>query len=205
MKRTVLILMLTAVMLSAVIPLLGRRNVSIEISYALEAQGRIKDAVQIMLQLERNHPQEPFFKLRLGWLFFSMEDYKKAEQYYGQSLQLDKSLEAWEGLMNSQYYQADWEKTIGTGKEILAKYPHNFIVLTAVAYSFYAMADYSQAALYYGKAAGIYPYNLEVMGYLLSSYHLSGETGKAKEIYQKLAQYNPENYFIQAYKDIYSR
>ena len=183
--------------------LYAQRNSSIADSYTLEAQGNYNGAVNIMLRLEKAAPQEPFFQLRLGWLFFQQADYVKAEEYYRRSLLLKPSLEAREGLMNSQYYQGQWLKTIHTGKQILELSSKHFSALTSVAYSYYALGDFLNAAAYYQRVTDIYPFNLEVMGYLLSSYHQSNQREKAAEIYRRLSIYSPENPFIKEYQAEY--
>jgi tetratricopeptide (TPR) repeat protein len=176
---------------------------SIAESYTYEQNAQYNKAIEIVLKLEKNEPQEAYYKLRLGWLYSLNADYLKSEYYYTNALKIEESLEGQEGLIYSLFMLSRWDSIIEKGLNLLGKYPHHFTVLTRVAYSYYAKQNYANAAKYYQHASELYPYNLEVMGYLLDSQHKNKNLIEADKLYHKLLKFSPQNPFILTYRDIY--
>ncbi len=174
-------------------------------SYYWENLGNYEKAIEVMTKLDNSYPNDHFYKLRLGWLYLNMGNYSSAETHYTESLKLKETFEAKEGLINTLFYLGKWSGAIDIGKQIIKISPDNFNALTKIAYSYYAVKDYANAAKYYQSASDIYSYNLEVLGYLLDSYHNSGNLIKAQEIFSKLYLYSPQNPFILLHSDKYNK
>jgi tetratricopeptide (TPR) repeat protein len=171
----------------------------LQTSYNAEANSNYQLAIESMKTVEKDNDSDPFFKLRLGWLYYSSGQYQSALDYYTKTTGLSNCLEAKEGVVNSAYMLGKWDKVIATGNQILAKYPDHYYALTKTAYSYYAMKDYVAAANLYNKLLTTYQYNLELRGYYLSCQVLLGDLVNAKRTFLQLQQYSPNNPFILEY------
>lgn len=196
--RSILILI---IMLGSMTLFAQPTSVLLQTSYNAEASGNYQSAIEAMKTLEKNDNADAFYKLRLGWLYYSSGQYQSAYEYYTKTTTLTNCLEAKEGLINAAYMLGKWEKVISTGNQILAKYPDHFSAQTKTAYSYYMTKDYVAAAAIYNKLLTTYPYNLELRGYYLSCQVLAGDLPNAKRTFQQLQQYSPNNPFVLQYAD----
>jgi tetratricopeptide (TPR) repeat protein len=173
--------------------------VLLQTSYNAEAASNYQLAIESMKTVEKTNDKDPFFKLRLGWLYYSSGQYQSAFDYYTKTATLSNCLEAKEGIINAAYMLGKWDKIITTGNLILAKYPDHYSALTKMAYSYYAQKNYTAASPLYYKLLTMYPYNLELRGYYLSCEVLSGDLVNGKTTFNQLQQYSPNNPFVLEY------
>lgn len=169
-------------------------------SYDFEEIKKIDSAIKQMHKLEKQEPENSFYKLRLGWLYYSNLDYVNSEKYYKLSYEIDQPLEAIEGQLSCAYAMQSYDNVIALSTEILKKYPKNFNALTYKAYAFYVKRQYDLAANFYRKATAIYPYHITTLGYLLSSEIKSGNKQNATITYKKLKKIYPQSPAIAEYE-----
>ncbi len=171
----------------------------LQTSYNAEAGNNFQLAIESIKTIEKDNDADPFYKLRLGWLYYSSGQYQSALDYYTKASSLTNCLEAKEGIINSAYLLGKWDKVIATGNLILDKFPDHYSALTKTAYSQYVLKNYVAAASIYYKLLNYYQYNLEIRGYYLSCQVLAGDLVNAKRTFQQLQQYSPNNPFILEY------
>lgn len=171
----------------------------LQTSYTAEANSNYQLAIESMKSVEKENDTDPFFKLRLGWLYYNSGQYQSALEYYTKTATLSNCLEAKEGIINSAYMLGKWDKVIAVGNQIITKYPDHYYALTKTAYSYYALKNYVSAANLYNKLLTNYQYNLELRGYYLSCQVLLGDMTNAKRTFLQLQQYSPNNPFILEY------
>jgi tetratricopeptide (TPR) repeat protein len=174
-------------------------GIKLQSSYNFEAVGNYTSAIEPMKALEQMDDQEPFYKLRLGWLYYCAAQYAKALNYYQKAYALNSTLESAEGILTCATALGQWETVVETGNKILAKYATYFTALTKTAYAYYRLKNYSSCATLYKQVLDMYPYNLEVKGYLLSAQSLGGDVNGARKTYNELKKYSPNNPFVLEY------
>ena len=177
----------------------GQMEELITESYDFEAIERYDAAIKSMTKLVELDDGNAFYLLRLGWLYYASAQYAAAERFYTMSAEIDPSLEALEGRMNSAYAQLKWSAALTAADEVLKRFPNHFYALAVKGYAYYMRGDYEQSANFYRKALTIYPYNLEAMGYLLSAEMRSGDTQSGAETLQRLQPLSPNNPFVLEY------
>ncbi|MCD4650207.1 MAG: tetratricopeptide repeat protein [Candidatus Cloacimonetes bacterium] len=192
----VILIILCAVGLMAQTP-----QTMIQNSYTYESTGDYVTAIELMHKLTQMDKSDAFYQLRLGWLYYSSGQYTQAELYYNASLQLEKTRESMEGLLNSAYAMGNWDKTISYAQQILKNNPNHFSALTILAYGQFIKKNFKDSANSYLKAVKLYPYNLEILGYLLSAQVNSDDKLGAEITYKKLKRYAPQNQYVLEYEN----
>jgi len=195
MIRKVIILAI----LLAVTGLFAQISVDIRDSYNAETIGDYSRALEVMKKLAASDASDAFYQLRLGWLYYLLQDYDAGFTHYQRSHSNAANLDAQIGMLNCQLALGKWNDAITTANTILNQYSQNTAVMTKAAYAAFMKQDYRGAADYYQRVIRINQWDMEILGYLVANLYLSGQTAEAKKYYQKLKKYNPASTIITEY------
>ncbi len=198
MKKTLLVVIILSI--SLVVIAGTKVDELVEKSYEYENNGDYQQALTNMFAVTHLAPSDAYYNLRTGWLYYSLYNYTDALKYYSISYSIDQNFESLEGIVLTNYMLGNWQETIDNGMKVIKFNPKSFLTLAKIAYSYYALEDWTKAALYYEQACDIYSYNISCLGYYLSSLVKSDQTSKAKIVFQKLKKLNPSNEFIEMYE-----
>jgi len=182
----------TALLLSAQ-PTNGQ---TIQDSYTAETNGNYTQAIEIMKSLEAADSNEPFYKLRLGWLSFNSGKYSDALTYYQKAYKLSPTLEAREGISKSFMYLGLWNDAIDNAQAILKDYPQHLVSLLQIGYAQYAKKEYRAAIEAYEKVLKLYPYDLDSHAYLIGAYYYTNNRQDAKKHWLLMKKIYPASPFV---------
>lgn len=194
-------LLLLIILLPAVVSLSAAGLSKIQLSYNYEAKKDYKNAIEVMKQLEKSDPDDSFYIIRLGWLFYLNADYNKAFDYYQKSDSDNPSLEAKEGMLNSLLASKKYNECILYGSQFLKEYPRNTVFIAKIGYAYYARKDYSNAVKYYKEYCSYKKWDFDGQAYLLRACYLSGDLNSARQVYNFFLKYLPSSTIINEFSD----
>jgi tetratricopeptide (TPR) repeat protein len=169
---------------------------NIEKSYAAEKTGNYTGAIELMKTLESSDANDPYFKLRLGWLYYSSAKYNEAIGYYQKSLAIKASADGYEGLVNCYLALGLWNDVIARSDDALKMYPSHYTFLLKAGYAMYMKMEYKAAIDYYQRVLTINPYNYEARGYLINSNYYYNDRVEAKKQWLVMKKYYPDSAFV---------
>ncbi len=152
-----------------------------------------KDLSKAISALDKVYTTDSYeINLRLGWLYYSIEDYVKSINYYKNAVKKEpSSIEAKLGLAYPISAQEKWGELITLYKEILNLDPLNYTVNLRMATLYYYRKDFVKAASYGEKVSKLYPFDYSY-NLILGKINLSlGNIIHAKEHLNAALLYDP--------------
>ncbi len=171
-------------------------NSTIQKSYTAESMGNFTGAIELMKTLEATDLNDPFYKLRLGWLYYNTAKYDDAISYYQKSIKLLPSQDAYEGLANCYLALGLWNEVIQTAETVLKEDSAQWVFMLKAGYAMYQKKEYKSAITYYQNVLKIQPFNFEGRGYLIGAYYYDNNRVEAKKHWSTLKRYYPASQFV---------
>ncbi len=193
---------LTFILILALTHVYSQNANLIQSSYALEAAANYSAAIDIMKNLLSKEPNDAFFNLRMGWLYYSSGNYSEGLKFYQKSAILTSTLDAQLGILNCYLAQGSWSETISSAGELLKSCPNNVLVLHKMGYAHYMKKDYKTAASYYQRIININAYDFDARGYLLAAHYYANDRIEAKKQYLLLKKYYPASQFVTDFSSV---
>ncbi|MBM4403445.1 MAG: tetratricopeptide repeat protein [Candidatus Cloacimonetes bacterium] len=190
---------ITLLLLICCICLEAQNTISIRDSYNAETTGDYSRALDVMIKLATADANDEFYQLRLGWLYYMMQDYASAFNHYQKSNTLVANLDAQLGMLNCHLALGKWNDALALAHNILKQYPQHTTVMSKAAYASYMKQDYKDAADYYQRVLKINQWDMDTLGYLVANLYLSNQLTEAKQHFQKLKKYYPASAIITDY------
>jgi tetratricopeptide (TPR) repeat protein len=169
---------------------------AITTSYTAETAGNYTTALEPMKTLEAADLNDPFYKLRLGWLYYNLGKYNDAATYYQKSIKLLPSQDGYEGLANCYLALGLWNETITTCDTVLKSDPAQWIFMLKAGYAQYQKKQYKSAIDYYQRAIKVQPFNFEARGYLIAANYYDNNLVEAKKHWVTRKKYYPASVFV---------
>ena len=165
-----------------------------EISYKMTSSGKYSEAIKPLMALHEQDPSDYTVALRLGYLNNLKGDLKASIRFYKRAVQLrPKAVEPLVGLILPLMAKMDYRAAVAAGISALKLDPGNYTCLSNVAYSYYLLDEYKNAAKFYKKILEFYPTDITMRNGLGWSYLESGEKAKAKKEFTKILLLSPYN------------
>jgi len=153
-------------------------------SYTSEYGGNYSKAIQDLLSVHTDQTYET--SLRLGWLYYSNQNYKEACKYYKQAADLlPLSVEARTGYILPLSVLEKWDEVITVYKEILNIDKYHYTSNYRLGLIYYNRKDYSAAKQYLDNALNLYPFEYEIVVLSGWNYLMIGKKELAKSLFEK--------------------
>ncbi len=165
-----------------------------EQSVALETEQRYQEALDALNRMTGNQAHSYVVELRRGWLYYLLADYDASVVAYRRAASLEaESVEARLGLMLPQLAARRWVDAEKTGLEVTRIDPENYLANSRLAYAYYNLTRYKEAAAFYARVLAHYPGDTEMRsGYAWSLFKL-GRYQAAKEEFKRILALSPNH------------
>ncbi|MCE1188663.1 MAG: tetratricopeptide repeat protein [Ignavibacteria bacterium] len=160
-------------------PKVAHFNVSLE----FEKKGDYQKAISELQSAYEENKGSYLYNLRLGWLYYSVKDYKNSRKYYSTAISINKtSLEALYGSTYPMAAQGEWGEIQKTYIEILKLSPNEYLANLRLGQIYLNSSDFLNAKKHLEKAWNAYPGYYEPNLSLGYTYYYLGNGKKAQEL-----------------------
>lgn len=163
-------------------------------SYDAEATGKTQEALTSLDQLPAPQKDGYVAQLRRGYLLTKLGKNSDAVDAYTKASALEaKSVEARVGAMAPLLALKRWSDVETTAKEVLKTDASSYLANLRLAYAYYNLARFAEAAVVYRKLADMYPSDVEVRSGLGWSLLKSGKAADATKEFQAILEIAPKH------------
>lgn len=161
-------------------------------SYTFEYAGNLAKAIEEIKTIHKSDVYET--NLRLGWLYYSAQNYTESVKYYKTACDLMKmSIEARLGYVYPLSALGKWDEVITVYKEILAVEKYNSTVNYRLALIYYNRKDFTTAKMYIDNALNVYPFDYDTVILAAWTYHMTGKREQARSLFEKALLLRPND------------
>lgn len=161
-------------------------------SYTYEYAGNLAKAIEDMKAVHKSDSYET--NLRLGWLYYSAQNYAESVKYYKSACDLMKmSIEARLGYVYPLSALGKWDEVIVVYKEILAVEKYNSTVNYRMASIYYNRKDFTTAKTYIDNALNVYPFDYDIVILAGWTYQMVGKREQARGLFEKALLLRPND------------
>lgn len=140
----------------------------------------------------KKEPDNPTYRVNLGWVYFKQGKYDLAEQEFKNALQLDpKSVQARYNMAVVYLETQRAGEAKGILEEITRDSPRYAAARSLLGYTYFQLGEYEKSIKEYQAADFVEPGNTNVLYQIGQAYEKLGQKDKALEYYRKVLQYNP--------------
>jgi len=163
-------------------------------SYDAEATGKTLDALGALDMLPSPQRNGYVAELRRGWLLYVLGRYAEAIDAYHRASTLEpKSVESRVGALLPQLAAGRWFDVESTARDALQLDPLNYSANVKLAYAYYNLGRYSEAATIYAKLGDAYPGDVDVRTGLGWSLLKMTKPGDAASEFRKVLAVAPKH------------
>jgi len=163
-------------------------------SYTHEAKGEYTQALADIDALSRSERQTYAYHLRRGWLLYLLGQHWDAIESYRAASKLEpKAIEPLLGLMLPKAALLLWLDVLVTGKAVRSKDPHNYLATSRMAWAYYRLGRFSDAAQYYRQLLELYPADVEMRAGLGWSQLKQGKLSAARSTFEAVLAIAPDH------------
>jgi tetratricopeptide (TPR) repeat protein len=153
-------------------------------SIIAEAKGNYTEAVNQITPVYSDKNYE--CNLRLGWLYYLLQNYTKSESFYKVAVALKPySVEAKLGYIKPLSVLESWDIVLKQYEEILKIDPQNYSANYWAGIIHYNRKKYDAAAKYFEKIVNLFPFDYDANHMLGWTYLFQGKKAEAKVLFQQ--------------------
>jgi tetratricopeptide (TPR) repeat protein len=158
---------------------------ALALSFGHEAKGELQAALSASQQAADANPKLYFARLRVAYLELALKNYAAAERDYARAAELaPRSIEALLGRQQALIALGRYEDAEGAGRAVLARDPDNYLASSRLAWTFFSLKRFGEAAKLYTGVLSLYPGDLEMMLGLGYSQLRAGKKRDAAETFR---------------------
>ena len=176
-------------------------------SISSESANNYDEAVAKIVTFQQKGGDKYLAGLRLGWLAYLKQDYKRATEFYGTASRISPTaLSPLLGMLNVAQAQGDTKGTETVANIIIKEEPSNYRALTVLGAQSYAAGDFRKAHSVYRRVLFYYPEDtLGLSGAAWAALKLN-ERAEAGTLFRKLLSISPNYAYAQeGYDYIFSK
>lgn len=159
-------------------------------SIIAEAKGNYTDAINQITPVYSDKNYE--CNLRLGWLYYLLQNYTKSESFYKVAVGLKPySVEAKLGYIKPLSVLESWDNVLKQYEEILKIDPQNYTANYWGGVINYNRKKYDVAAKYFEKIVNLFPFDYDANHMLGWTYLFQGKKAEAKVLFQQALLIRP--------------
>jgi adenylate cyclase len=152
------------------------------------------------IRLDPNDENKLAYWTDIGWIYERLGEFKKAEDYYRQALEMDSTSRTSVGRLEWVLTQrGEHEEALSLAEQLYRMNPENWNSIDAVGFANYALGRYEEAEYYYNKALEMIASGYQASNWAHSLEHrlaqIYMETGRepeAKKLFEEQIQYFEE-------------
>ena len=161
-------------------------------SINFESKGNYTEAVNQMLSFSGEKEYE--YHLRLGWLYYLLQNYTKSQYHYKEAVSLKPySIEAKLGYIKPLSVLESWDVVLQQYEEILKIDAANYSALYWSGVIQYNRKKYDSAARNLEKLINLYPFDYDANHMLAWCYLFQGKKAEAKLLFQQCLLIRPSD------------
>lgn len=169
-------------------------------SYVLEAQGKIAQSIEKMVNILNTNPSDYFVNYRLGWLFSLEKKYKNAADHYEKAASLStESMEPWLALSSLYINLGNFSGAEKASRELLKRDPKHYYGMLRLNLALIRKKDFAPALEGANAALKLFPTDavfLEQKAYALAQLERKDE---AREVIAILILVSPKNEYARTF------
>ncbi len=170
----------------------GEQQGYFEQSVTLEREQKYQEALDMLNKITGPTAHEYMVELRRGWLNYLLADHEGSIVAYRRAVRLDSdSVEAKLGLMLPQLAARKWVDAETTGLAVIRLDPENYLANSRLAYVYYNLTRYRDAAGYYARVVKRYPGDLEMRSGYAWSLFMQRRQESARLEFKKILAVSP--------------
>jgi tetratricopeptide (TPR) repeat protein len=163
-------------------------------SYAYEAAGKYREAIDALEPARDVSQQEYLLNLRLGWLAYLSGDYESAGEHYRQVIDAaPAATEPRVGYLLPLLAQQRYADAESVAREVLAIDPKNYYANLRLAYALRSQGKLAEAEQIASSTAELQPTDVTLLTELATIYDAEGRDGEAREIFGRILMLAPNN------------
>lgn len=163
-------------------------------SYDAEAAKDLPGATKPLEKLWGGNKNSYLLNLRLGWLKYCAGLWNESSVYYRKAVGLaPRALEPLQGLLLPLAAAGKTQDLIQVHEQILQLDPNNCKSLAALAWQYYLLKEYGEAADYYRRVVILYPTDTEMLVGLAASSLAGGDAEAARRYYREVLFISPKD------------
>jgi tetratricopeptide (TPR) repeat protein len=172
----------------------GEQQGYFEQSVTLEGEGKYQEALDILNKITGPQAHNYIVELRRGWLAYMLADYDGSTNAYARAVRLNSdSVEAKLGLMLPQLAARKWVDAEKSGLSVIRVDPENYLANSRLAYVYYNLTRYRDAASYYARVIKRYPGDLEMRSGYAWSLFMQRRQESARVEFKKILAISPSH------------
>ena len=154
---------------------------------SINSRSSNSEKIKVLLSLQKKYPANVVINNRLGYLYYSIKEYKQAEYYYKKGIASNaKNIEARLGLYNISMLNKNYVQAAIYCREIRRIDNLNYYGNLYLVYARMAQYKYKSCETICKKMLIVYPSDKTFLKLLKLSYSYQKQTNKAKQIQTKL-------------------
>jgi tetratricopeptide (TPR) repeat protein len=169
-------------------------------SYKLEAEGKLPQAIEKMIQIYSKSTDNYLVNYRLGWLFSLEKKYQNSIEHYKKAAnKKPKSIEPWLALSLLHMNLQEWSKASDFAEELILRDNHNYFGNLRYIQAKIKLKNYRSALEKLDQILNVYPMDpvfLEQKAFIFSELNKKKE---AKNAVLDLLLISPNNYFAKSF------
>jgi len=163
-------------------------------SYDAEALGKWQDALAAVERLPSPQKNSYVAHLRRGYLLYVLAKYADSVDAYSKAAGLAAgAVEPRVGALGPLVALRRWADVERVAREVLKLDPANYLANLRLAYAYYNLARYGEAALLYKKLADLYPGDVEVRSGLGWSLLKAGKAAEGASQFRSILEIAPKH------------
>lgn len=163
-------------------------------SVQYEANKNYKQALSALEKIYSDNAKDYFINLRMGWLYYNLQNYDKSENYYRIATELNtKSVEAMIGLIYPLAAKERWKEVETLYQKILKIDGMNYTANLRMGQMLLYRADYTGAKKYLERIYYVYQSDYELNLYFGWVMYYLGDKNNAREMFLRVLMQNSKD------------
>lgn len=163
-------------------------------SVQYEKNKNYQQALSVLEKIYSDNAKDYFVNLRMGWLYYNLQNYDKSEKYYRLAAEINsKSVEAMIGLTYPLAAKEQWKEVESLYQKILKIDGMNYTANLRLGQMYLYRADYTGAKKYLERIYYVYQSDYELNLYFGWVMYYLGDKNNAREMFLRVLMQNSKD------------
>lgn len=163
-------------------------------SVQYEKNKNYQQALSVLEKIYSDNAKDYFVNLRMGWLYYNLQNYDKSEKYYRLATEINsKSIEAMIGLTYPLAAKEQWKEVEALYQKILKIDGMNYTANLRLGQMYLYRSDYTGAKKYLERIYYVYQSDYELNLYFGWVMYYLGDKNNAREMFLRVLMQNSKD------------
>lgn len=163
-------------------------------SVQYEKNKNYQQALSVLEKIYSDNAKDYFVNLRMGWLYYNLQNYDKSEKYYRLAAEINsKSVEAMIGLTYPLAAKEQWKEVEALYQKILKIDGMNYTANLRLGQMYLYRSDYTGAKKYLERIYYVYQSDYELNLYFGWVMYYLGDKNNAREMFTRVLMQNSKD------------